>query len=460
MRTLRILPLLLMLLALALPVLAQEDKTITITAEGLADPNAEAYQRDKGLMLDDLRNDAKRQILEKAVGSYMETATLMQNYTLVHDKILSRSKGLIRRVAKESQPWVGDDGFAHILMTADVAVGEVKDALGEMGRLERLSLLKDLGNPRISVAINIRDAERGADIKPERSEIAENILKERIKGFGYRVWSDDNTASGQAGAALSGSQAKAADFSVVGEAKFKAVSITLAASKLEVKKYVLTSWSVKCVDNHTGEEIYYNNTVPQKQSWADEDQAIAEIGKLIGAEFSKGFFEEHLQAPASTYQLQVVGLPSYDAGALVRKEFIGLRPVLNVNFRDFDRSGLSLFEVEFTGGRGNFNQFLQSAVLAPLNAKLGEEAFVLDSAHGGTVRILFKSRLNPAEFMARMQGLPPAGLAASSAGRLKDVVKSEETRRKVTELSPETARKLSDGGASKPEMSLDAVKNF
>ncbi len=472
MRTLRIFPLLLLFLALGLPALAQEGKTITVTAEGLADPNAETYKRDKGLMLDDLRNDAKRQILEKAVGSFMETSTLMQNYTLVHDKILSRSKGLIKRVVKESPPWVGEDGFAHILMTAEVYVGDVKSALGEMGKLERVSLLKDLGNPRISVAINIRDAERGSNIKPERSEVAENILKARIKGFGYRVWSEEQSSklrtelmetsqlAGQTESTVSASQVKAADFSIIGEAKFKTVSVVLAASKLEVKKYVLTSWSVKCVDNNTGEEIYYNNKVPQKQSWADEDQAIEEIGKLIGSEFSKEFFEEHLQAPAATYQLQVLGLPSYDAGTLVKKEFIGLRPVLNVDFRDFDRSGLSLFEVEFVGGRGNFNQFLQTGVLRPLNAKLGEEAFSLDSSHGNTVRITFKSRLKPTEFMAKMQNLPPAGLTASSADRLKDVVKSEETLKKVTELSPETGKKLTDDGVLKPEKSLDAVKNF
>jgi serine/threonine-protein kinase len=107
-------------LGLAVQAQAQEGKTITVTAEGLADPNADTYKRDKGLMLEDLRADAKRQVIEKAVGSYMETSTLMQNYALVHDKVLSRSKGIIKRIVKESQPWVGEDGFAHLLVTAEV----------------------------------------------------------------------------------------------------------------------------------------------------------------------------------------------------------------------------------------------------------------------------------------------------------------------------------------------------
>jgi serine/threonine-protein kinase len=462
----------LFLLAHPAKAFAAEAKTMTVTAEGLADPNADTYKRDKGLLIDDLRGDAKRQIVEKAVGSYVETSTLMQNYTLIHDKVLSRSGGLIKRVIKESPPWVGEDGFAHMLMTAEVYVGDVKNALGEMGRQERVSLLKDMGNPRISVRIDIRDAERGADIKPERSAVAENILKDRVKSFGYRVWSEEQSTklktelmetsqlAGQTESTISASQVKAADFSIIGEAKFKKVSVKLQASGLNVTKFVLTSWSVKCVDNNTGEEIYYNNKIPQKQSWADEDQAIDEIGRLIGSEFSKDFFEEHLQAPAKTYQLQVLGLPSYDAGQLLKKEFIGLRPVLNVDFRDFDRSGLSLYEVEFVGTRANFNQLLNSTILAPLNAKLGEQAFALDSSHGNTVRVSFRSRLKPDDLMHKLQGLPPSSLTQASPERIRDVVKTEDTLKKVAEVAPDAAKKVEEKGLLKSDKALDAVKNF
>jgi len=359
-----------------------------------------------------------------------------------------------------------------MLMTAEVYVGDVKTALDQMGKQERVSLIKDFGNPRISVRIDIRDAERGTDVKVERSAVAENILKDRIKSFGYRVWSEEQSVklktelmetsqlAGQTEATISASQVKAADFSIVGEAKFKKVSAKLAASGLTVTKFVLTSWSVKCVDNNTGEEIYYNNKVPQKQSWADEDQAIEEIGRMIGGEFSKSFFEEHLQAPAKTYQLQVLGLPSYDAGQLLRKEFIGLRPVLNIDFRDFDRSGLSLYEVEFVGSRANFNQLLNATILAPLNSKLGEQAFSLESSHGNVVRVSFRSRLKPDEFMTKMQGMPPASLAQASPERVREVVKSEETLKRVADVAPDVARKVEEQGLLKSDKALDAVKSF
>ena len=427
------------------------EKTITVTAEGLADPAGEAYARDKGLLLDALRADAKNQILEKAVGAYVESSTLVENYAVIKDRIFSRSQGIIKKIIKESDPWVGEDGFAHLLMKAEVYVGGVEDALKEMSRDERMAALKEQGNPRISATVYVRDAARGPDVVSERSPVAENIIKERIKSFGYRIWSDDGRPS-------DGKGAKAADFAISGEAKFKTVSAKLPASGLTVTKYVLTSLTIKCVDNHTGEEIYYNSKVPQKQSWADEDQALEEVGRIIGGEFSKEFFADHLQAPAKTYQIQIAGLPSYDAGQLVKKEFIGLRPVLNVDFREFDKTGTSLFEVEFVGTRGNFGEFLQKAILAPLNQKMGQGAFSLESAHGDVVKLAFASPLAAPAVMERLGQAVPASLVQAPPERLRELVKSEETAKKVAEVVPDAAKALS--GEQAPAKPLDAVKNF
>jgi serine/threonine-protein kinase len=455
----------------AAPAAEEKDAFIVITAEGLADPNADAYKRDKALMIEDLRRDAKSQILEKAVGAYVETSTLVENYTLISDRVLSRSQGLIKRVIKESEPWIGEDGFAHMLMKAEVSVVPITEALAEMSRGERVALLKEYGNPRVSVAIFIRDAERGPEVVTERSEIAENVLKEHIKSFGYRVWSDEHvdqlkarfekkTDGNAVEATLTASAPKAADFSIMGEAKFKTVSAKLPASGLTVTKYVLTSWSVKCMDNHTGEEIYFNNQVPKKQSWADEDQAIEEIGRLIGGEFSREFFEEHLQAPSKMFQLEVAGLPSYDLGQLLRKEFIGLRPVLNIDFREFDKTGLSLYEVEFTGSRGNFNDLLVSAIIEPLNQKVGQGAFSLESAKGNVVRLKYAASLDAAALTEKLNTVAPAALGTAAPARLKEIIKSEETMQKVAEVSPEIVKKLSEEPQPGSKTGLDAVKNF
>ena len=437
---------------------AEGPQTIVVSAEGLVDSNSEKYVRDKGLMVDDLREDARRQVVEKAVGCYVESSTLTENYTLIRDQVLTRSKGLIKEVIKESPPWVGKDGFGHMLLKAEVYVGQVQDALQQMSRSERISLLKEHGDPRISVAVIIRDADRSSGVEAIRSPVAENVLKERIKNFGYRVWSEETSEklksemgargdqTNQDKVALSASQMKMADFTIIGEAKFKTLATKLAASGLTVKKYALTSWSVKCIDNNTGEEIYFNNKIPQKQSWPDEDVAIQDIGNMIGSEFSREFFEEHLQQAAPTYQLQVIGLPSYDVGEMFKKEFLGLRSVINVEFRNFDESGVSIYEVQFGGKRSNFNQFVNNGIVKPLNSKMGANCFQMTSAQGNVVRINYRpqSNLSKEVLVSRMEEMPPASLAEASPVRLKEIVQSQEAQQKVAQMKPVTTAPASD----------------
>ncbi|CAK0756997.1 conserved hypothetical protein [Gammaproteobacteria bacterium] len=459
------------LLAFTRPGLAEE--TLIVSAEGLADPNADTYQRDKGLMLEDLRQDARKQVIEKAVGTLVSSNTLVENYSLIQDRVMTQSKGLIKRIIKESDPWEGKDGFVHLLLKAEVHLQSVQGALQQMSQAERINLLKERGNPTISVAVKIRDAERGSEIKPERSEVAENLLKEHFKKFGYRVWSEDQARvlklevaetsqmENDTQTTVSVSQIKAADFTIIGETKFKKISVTLKASGLTLTKYALTSWTVKCIDNNTAEEVYFNNKVPRNKSWADEDQALEDVGRMIGMEFSKEFFESHLMKPTKIYQLQALGLPDYDTGVLLKKEFIGLRPVINVDFRDFDANGLSRFEVEFAGGRGNFLQLINSTVLTPLNRKCREDCFKLLSAHGDMVKIRYASTLTTQELTERFEKMPPSSLATAPPERLRALVKDKATLERVAILNPDGVAKLAQQGDPHAATAVkQAVRDF
>ena len=227
----------------------------------------------------------------------MESSTLVENYAMISDKVLSKSQGLIKRIIKETSPTLGEDGLMHLLIKAEVFLTDVKKALKTMSQQSRVSLIKEHGNPTISVAVVARDAQRGSQTAPESSPIAENILKGHFVNFGYRVWSEDYTKLLRQDIISKTSNRRIADFSVIGEAKFKTRTVTLSASGLKMTAHVLTSWTVKCINNHSGEEIYFNNKVPRNKSWADEDQALEDIGRLIGEEFSEDFFKEHLMKP-------------------------------------------------------------------------------------------------------------------------------------------------------------------
>ena len=135
---------------------------------------------------------------------------------------------------------------------AVVNVRALQKSLNQMSRDERIEFIRASGDPKISVRIAVRDADQ-PNAPPQPSPVAENLLKERIKALrlphvvGRRHLADPKTH---------------ADFVVLGEAQVKKLSMRLAASGVVVTKYALTSWTVKCIDRATGEEIYFNTTLP------------------------------------------------------------------------------------------------------------------------------------------------------------------------------------------------------
>ena len=427
---------------------AQDMDTIIVSAEGLADPDADIYQKDRGLLLDDLRADARRQVIEKAVGTMVESSTLVENYALVEDRIMTKSHGLIKQVIKESSPWRGDDGFMHILLKAEVFLGQVRDSVKGLSRSGRVEMLKQHGNPRIEVEIHVRDAQRGENNASERSFIAENILKEHFNRFGYRVWSQGEQGGGSA------------DFAVQGEARFKQLSVRLRASGLVITKHVLTSWSVKCVNLHTGQEIYFNNQVPKNKSWADEDAALADIGAMVGQEFNRDFFAEHMMQPSKIFALNINGLPDYDVGLQVKKELIGLRHVLNVELREFNAEAQSLFEIDFSGSRDNFAAAVNTAIIEPLNKKLGYTAFRMLSARGEVVELGFNPELEREELDAAFTRTLPASLYNAAPGRIASLLKDSSTRDKINALAPGLIQDMESFAVPAVEKGSTQIRDF
>ncbi|GAB4336101.1 MAG: hypothetical protein Kow0089_06130 [Desulfobulbaceae bacterium] len=460
-----------LLLSSAPSCLAAAD-TVIVTAEGLADPNADAFQRDKAILYDALLDDAKKQAIEKVVGIFVDSRSLVENYRLIEDNVLTQTRGFIKQILQKSDPWLGEDGFMHILIKAEVYTGRAENALREMSRLQRIKLIREAGNPRISVAITVRDAKRNSFTEPERSPVAENILKEHIASFGYRVWSEEvardrnlaqaeqSLVAGEADQAAYYAHRQGADFAIRGEVKFKPINLTLKTSGIEINKFTITSWTVKCIDTATGEELYFNNQIPARRSWNTEDEALQAIGQLIGEEFSKDFFEQHLLQRTRLYQLEVAGLPVYDAAVLFKKELIGLRPVLNVDMRSFDDLGGALYEVEFSGSELDFSEFLNSAVLTPLNYKFGKRAFSLVSVQKQQVKVRFEGYGRPAEIVSLFKEKPPSSLAVATPVRLNRIAATRGALEKVEEINPKGAQAVMAYRKSGGKTSLQTIENF
>lgn len=392
------------------PASAARYNELVISAIGFADPSDPRYGAEPDLLKADLREDAKRQLIEKAVALYVQSGSLMQNYEVLRSKLLTRSGEFIDAVLQEDPPQAGKDGLMSVTTRATVRVREVQKSLNQMSRDERIDFIRNNGDPKISVAIVTRP-ENG---EASRSPVAENLLKERIQSFGFRTWSEEATQQG-------------ADFAVLGEARFKKLSTRLAASGITIEKTVLTSWTVKCVDRQTGEEIYFNTQVPEKQSWAAEEQALADIGKLIGEEFSKNFFLQHFHFAGKKVRLHLSGLPDGEAALQLRREITGLRSVLDVK----PAAGNAL-DVELAGGIGAPADLVAATIAQPINHKLGRTCLSVGTVSGDEVTIVLDAACRDAASLGKLDSLPAAALYDAPPSRRSAVIKNPETLRKLS----------------------------
>ena len=306
---------------------------------------------------------------------------------------------------------------------AVVDVRALQKSLNQMSRDERVEFIRASGDPKISVRIAARDADQpNAPAQP--SPVAENLLKERIKAFGFRTWSDDEAAPPKRSRRRT-SRCRA-------KSQVKKLSARLEASGVTVTKYTLASWTVKCIDRATGEEIYFNTALPKGiGSWAGEGDAMKAIGAKIADEFSRNFFLQHVAFAGQKVVLRLGGLDDARATALFARELIGLTPVLSATQRP--GAAPPVFDLVLAGN-GPPQDLVVDGILRAINAKLGEACFNLGASAGNEVSVSFAPKCAEAAMLNRLETAPPAGLYSAPPGRAKSVVKNPETLQKITTI--------------------------
>ncbi len=382
----------------------QEAGNIIISALGLADPKDPRFNGDANAAQAEARADAQRQLVEKVVSLYVDHNSLNKNYALVEQKLLAQPGRFIKSVLHEGASAAGKDGLVESETRAVLKVRDIQKSLNQLSRSERIDFIRNNGDPKVSIQMTVANADTAQILAPARSQLAENVVKERIKSFGFRVWANE-------GETKTAAAAKGADFHIAGEAKVKLLSARLAASGLTVTKTVLTSWTVKAIDKASGEEIYLNTVMPKGQSWATEDLALADIGKQMGDEFSKNFFLQHFNFGVRPVTLDITGLPDAATAKLILRELRSVRQVLDA--RLLAESGK--YELQLPEGRAL--EVVQEAIIKPLNAKLGQTCLTLASSNESQISVSFAKACTEAAVRGKLETVPPAGLLGAPASR-------------------------------------------
>jgi serine/threonine-protein kinase len=398
------------------PSTARRDGTVTIAALGIADSNDGRFSADPTAAGKRAMEDARRQLIAKAVALYVEPSSLVRNYDVVNNRVLSRSDAFIRGVIDESTATPTGSGLVTASLRATVDVREVHKSLNQMSRDERVELIRNNGDPRIAVSILLQRTD-GAG--PERSEVAENVVKSRIRSFGFSVFDPDVAKDG-------------VDFHVEGTASLKKLSARLPASGLSIEKFALTSFTVKAINAWTGEEVYTSTAIPEGKTWASEELALQEIGKLVGESFSKTFFLENFEFASRRLRLEVEGLPQGVAPALLA-EIRAVVPVLDAVLAVDDGTRVT-FELELSGGTTDPAELVQAAILRPLERKLGQDCFSVGPLAGGDLAVAFATDCRVPEIVGRLATRPPAALLDAAYQRLDEVGSADQLLESVTTL--------------------------
>jgi hypothetical protein len=390
--------------------------TAIISAVGLADPNDPRFAKAAPEIERSVWGDARRQLIAKAVALYVDPSSIRTNYAILRDKVLSRSEQYITTVLEQTPPQTSPYGLVSGTMRATVRVRDVQKSLNQISREDRVDFIRNHGDPRIAVDIRAQSAATDPAPVPQRSAVAENILTERIRSFGFVVV-DRELAK------------PPPDFLLDGEVRFKKLSARLAASGLTIDKFVLTSWTVRAVDTKTGEQVYYNTKIPEKQSWASEELALQDVGRLIGGEFSKDFFLQYFDFGTKRVRLRFSGLPRTASGAVFAEVNATLR-VLNAT--PVEQSGGDVvIDTDLSGGSDAASALIQDSLLAPLNRKLGKTCFAVRSAASDEVRIGFAEACTTSPMLDQLERAPPEALMDAPTLRIEDVVQDPNRLRRT-----------------------------
>lgn len=431
------------------PVHAEND-IIVVSAEGLADGN---FYKDRRVAYDEAVKDAKQQILDKAVGAFIDSETLVKNYQAIADTIHTKYQGYIKRVLKSVDGGVEPDGFYHVWLKAEVSTKPLGESVRKFVRHDRQSLIRQHGNPTFATNIQVKPAggERGETF---RCDVCETEITGRLAEFGYRLveWQGVDRdlqnkrdiirlEKGELEAARYGYAKKSADVMISGQVKLKHNPIITLAGMV-VQTVSLTNWTVKGVASHSSEIVFSQNFRPRNKVFNDEDEAIAAVGGLIGKLVSEEMLSRYVASPVKTILFEIDGLDDRRIAKDLKRDLLSARSILNVRFKEYLRNAEAVFEVDYTGSVDEFTNYLEAELLTGLNNKYGDGVFKVDQVRGD--RVVLKVLKASSVDSVSVRTNPSLSILSGPIARAKSVIKTAATLKQVSQYNDNLPKSLDE----------------
>ncbi|MDH4164311.1 MAG: flagellar assembly protein T N-terminal domain-containing protein [Nitrospirota bacterium] len=245
------------LLLTAFPAAAQ-DESKTVSAEGVAviQNNLRDIARDAAIQ------DAQQRAVEQAIGTLIDSQTQVENYQVISDKILSQTKGYIKRYNITNE--IVEGNLLRVVITAEVSLGKLTDDMSAVG-----ILLGQMHKPRTMILVAEQNIGQelyawwrgGTYAQQSDMAIVESVLMDKFTEKGFEMI-DHAASAGRISVTaaynvtdLSSSQAQTlgnqagAEVVIVGKA-FSKIQSTIGALKSAQANLVL-----KAVRTDTGQVL-------------------------------------------------------------------------------------------------------------------------------------------------------------------------------------------------------------
>ncbi|MDF2636056.1 MAG: hypothetical protein K0R78_2930 [Pelosinus sp.] len=295
-------------------------------------------------------HDALRQAVEQAVGTIVDSQTLVQNYMVLKDEVYTKSQGFVSDYSIITEKWLNGEVVIQARVTVDAQPNS-----NLMTKLQRLKMI-DVGlrDPRIGVVI----AEHY--IRPIPDPAAETAIIDQLTEAGFRRMVDPGQLArirksdaiktilnqGDIKTAVRQMTNEQLDYLIVGEAFAEYAGMDSGYNVISCRARV----EARLIKVDTGEIIaaqgFHRGGIDITEFTAAK-KSLHNAGKDAGK-----FFADKLLAyaanPEKGLQIKVVAINDYSIVNLLGRLLRQQTGITNAFLRDYQQ-GTAMFDVNYSG---------------------------------------------------------------------------------------------------------------
>jgi hypothetical protein len=379
----------------------RDETSLKIMADGISDQN---YYMDPQLAHQHAVEDARRQVIKKALNAYIPPQSHRGLTDGGYEQILNRGNLFIRHSDERVDYSAQQAGLYHVWLQAELNSRALLEALKE------LAITTQPANSRNKATIAL-DFKVNSGQQVESCDICEIEVGDRLAQAGYQIIDGDNAMIQPV-------------LKINGTVRLR-TSPSVMLAGVTTNSLLLTNWAVRVIEASTGKVVFSKNIRPTGRGFNNSEEAILFVGRQIGKILAKQLLYQRISSPLSQMSLHVSGLREPLWIDTFRHDLLSTPLVTDVTFSAGDHAGSIHFDIQYSGQAALFQHYLQSVFLDAINKKYGAGTFnmvaMADNAMGFTV--LRPENLNSSQ----TSNVLPLGVYLMSESQLPKVIKNNET---------------------------------